>query len=184
MSLEKLMKRSPVGLFEPWERALGVLSIAAIAAVTGLSQPAAAQPAYGSYIGVGLGLGSENQNGGQLDASGVISARYKFLKSPFSARAQAFIDRDSIAIVPTLSYDIPVSWQLEPYIGGGLAFASNGSVVGDKTSFVLQPGVDYAIPNTRWVVFGNAIVAFDAYDGGSKDGGTALSVQTGVGWQF
>lgn len=178
------MKRCPAGLFTPLTRALGVLTLSSLALGATLAQPVAAQPAYGSYIGGGLSLGYENQDDGQLDASGVISARYKFLKSPFSARAQAFIDRDSIAIVPTVSYDIPVSWQLEPYIGGGLAFASNGSVVGDKTSFVIQPGVDYAIPNSKWVVFGNAVVAFDAYDGGDKDGGTALSVQTGVGWQF
>ncbi|NJN32369.1 MAG: hypothetical protein HC824_19550 [Synechococcales cyanobacterium RM1_1_8] len=164
--------------------ALGILALPSISLGIGLAQPVLAQPAYGSYIGGGLGLGYENQDNGQLDATGVISARYKFLKSPFSARAQVLLDRDSIAVVPTVSYDIPVSWQLEPYIGGGVAFASNGSIIGDKTSFVLQPGVDYAIPNTKLVIFGNALVAFDAYDGGDKDGGTAVSIQTGVGWQF
>ena len=58
------------------------------------------------------------------------------------------------------------------------------SAVGDGVSLVLQPGVDYAIPNTQWVVFGNALVAFDAYEGGDKDGDPAVSIQTGVGWQF
>jgi len=178
------MKCCPAGLSTPFHKALAVLSFSAIALAVGLAQPTAAQPAYGSYIGVGGGLGHESDDDGQLDVAGVIAARYKFLKSPISARAQLFIDRDSVAIVPTVSYDIPVSWQLEPYIGGGVAFATNGSIVGDGVSFVLQPGVDYAIPNTQLVVFGNALVAFDAYDGGDKDGDTAVSIQTGVGWQF
>jgi hypothetical protein len=178
------MNCCPAGLSKPLRQAFTVLSVCAIALTTGLSQSAAAQPAYGSYIGGGLGVGYESDNDGQLDAAGVVSARYKFLKSPFSGRAQLFLDRDSLAIVPTFSYDIPVSWQLEPYIGAGVAFGTNGSIVGDGTSFVLQPGVDYAIPNTRWVVFGNALVAFDAYDGGKKDGDPAVSIQTGVGWQF
>ncbi len=149
-----------------------------------LAKPAAAQPAYGSYIGVGGALGVEGQDGGQLDLAGVVSARYDVLKAPISFRAQAFIDRDSLALVPTVSYDFPVSWQLEPYVGAGISLATDGSVVGDKSSFVIQPGVDFMIPNTKLVVFGNAVFAFDAYDGGKKDGDTAVSIQTGVGWRF
>ena len=178
------MKCCSAGLSKPFHRVLAVLSVSSMALAVGLSQSASAQPAYGSYIGGGLGIGHESDDDGQLDAAGVVTARYKFLKSPISARAQLFIDRDSVAIVPTVSYDIPVSWQLEPYIGAGVAFGTNGSIVGDGASFVIQPGVDYAIPNTKWVVFGNALVAFDAYEGGDKDGDPAVSIQTGVGWQF
>lgn len=145
---------------------------------------AVAQPAYGSYVGIGGSLGVENQDGGQLDFSGVIAGRYDLLKAPISFRAQAFIDGDSIALVPTVSYDFPVTWQLEPYVGAGLALATDGSVVGDGLSLVIQPGVDYMLPNSKIVVFGNAVIAFDAYDGGKKDGDAAVSLQTGVGWRF
>ncbi|NJM56221.1 MAG: porin family protein [Synechococcales cyanobacterium RU_4_20] len=148
------------------------------------SAPALAQPAYGSYVGVGGSLGVESENDGQLNLAGVVAGRYDLLKSPISFRAQAFFDRDSVAIVPTVSYDFPVSWQLEPYVGAGLALATEGSVVGDGTSFVIQPGVDYMIPNSKLVVFGNAVIAFDAYSGGEKDGDAAVSLQTGVGWRF
>ena len=37
------------------------------------------------------------------------------------------------------------------------------------------------VPNSNAVVFGNAIIAFDAYRNG---GGTAVSVQGGVGLRF
>jgi hypothetical protein len=52
--------------------------------------------------------------------------------------------------------------------------------VGDSTSFVLQPGIDRALPNSNLVFFGNAIIAFD----GDGEGGTGVSVQGGVGLQF
>ena len=165
--------------------ALGSLVATCVTALgLSLAQPALSQPAYGSYVGVGGSLGVESDDDGQLDLAGVVAGRYDVLKAPISFRAQAFIDRDSLAIVPTVSYDFPVTWELEPYVGAGLALATNGSVVGDGTSLVIQPGVDYMIPNSKLVVFGNAIIAFDAYDGGEKDGDAAVSVQTGVGWRF
>ncbi len=165
--------------------ALGTLAASCVSALgLFLAQPALAQPAYGSYVGVGGSLGVESDDDGQLDLAGVVTGRYDVLKAPISFRAQAFIDRDSLAIVPTVSYDFPITWQLEPYVGAGLALATDGSVVGDGTSFVIQPGVDYMIPNSKLVVFGNAIIAFDAYNGGEKDGDAAVSLQTGVGWRF
>jgi hypothetical protein len=169
-------------------RGAGLRAIAAGAlalGVAGLCAPAQAQPAYGSYIGVGVGMGQQNdRSGGGLDLAGVISGRYKLLESPISIRAQALFDSNSVAVVPTVSYDIPVSWQLEPYIAAGISVTTKDSIIGDKTAFVLQPGLDYAIPNSRLVVFGNAMFAFDAYKGGKKDGSTAISVQTGLGWRF
>jgi hypothetical protein len=45
----------------------------------------------------------------------------------------------------------------------------------------LQPGIDYVVPNSNTVIFGNAIIAFDAYRDGS---GTAFSLQGGVGLRF
>jgi hypothetical protein len=70
------------------------------------------------------------------------------------------------------------------YLGAGASFVGGGnnpSIVGDKTAFVLQPGIDYLFPNSNLVAFGNAIFAFDAYRQG---GNMAISVQGGVGIQF
>ncbi|MEM8604284.1 MAG: hypothetical protein AAGF24_10665 [Cyanobacteria bacterium P01_H01_bin.121] len=169
--------------FLRWLSRVGVLAIGASALLA--AKPAEAQPAYGSYIGVGIGVGQRNNDGDALDLAGLAAFRYKFLELPVSLRSQLLVDDGSIAFVPTVSYDIPLSWQLEPYIGVGASFAQEGSIVGDKTSFVIQPGIDYAIPNSRVVIFGNAMIAIDAYnDSGPRDGDTAVSVQTGVGYRF
>lgn len=145
---------------------------------------AQAQPAYGSYIGVGLGVGQQNEQNDGLDVAGLVAGRYKFLEVPLSLRSQFFLDSNSIAFVPTISYDIPITWQLEPYLGAGVAFTTNDSIVGDKTSFVIQPGVDYVIPNSRVVLFGNAVIAIDAFEAGTRSGQSAVSVQTGLGYRF
>lgn len=151
----------------------------------GLSvQPAQAQPAYGSYIGAAVGIGQRNEDNNNLDFTAVVAGRYKLLELPLSLRSQVFVDAESLAWVPTVSYDFPLTWQLEPYLGAGVVFTSDGSVVGDETSFVLQPGVDYTVPNSRMVIFGNAVIAIDAFDGGDRSGETAVSVQTGIGYRF
>ncbi|MEO0970964.1 MAG: hypothetical protein AAFX80_22260 [Cyanobacteria bacterium J06639_18] len=139
---------------------------------------AQAQVAYGSYVGVGPTVGLSD--GGQV--GGVIAGRYKLLKSPVSFRAQALIGKNT-AIVPTVSYDFPLDWQTDAYVGAGLALAGGDtpSPVGNKVSFAVQPGVDYMVPNSNTVIFGNAIIAFDAYRNSS---GAAVSVQGGVGLRF
>jgi hypothetical protein len=165
--------------------AVGVTG-AAIAGTLSLTQarPAQAQAAYGSYIGVGgsVGLTDDSQGRGS-DFAMVVSGRYKILELPVSVRAQAFLFGGSFAVVPTVSYDYAVNFQTDLYLGAGLSIAGGDtpSPVGNKTAFVLQPGIDYAIPDSNLVVFGNAIFAFDAYENG---GGTATAIQGGVGLQF
>ncbi len=171
---------------------LGAIALAGSAFAIGITlftpRPALAQAAYGSYVGVGASFGltdGSGSNEGQ-DTAAVISARYRFLRLPISVRAQALVFTDTNAFVPTVSYDIPITWQADAYLGAGVAFQNGGSdddasPIGNQTSFVLQPGIDYALPNSRLVVFGNAIIAFDAYDQGS---GAAASLQTGVGYRF
>ena len=82
-----------------------------------------------------------------------------------------------------VSYDVPLNWQTDAYLGAGLVLAggNTSSPVGNKVSFALQPGVDYMVPNSNTVIFGNAIIAFDAYRDRND---TAVSVQGGVGLRF
>jgi hypothetical protein len=160
------------------------LGSAAISVGSVLTAPAAsAQAAYGSYIGVGGSFGVTAPDGQSSSAGGVIAFRYKFLEVPVSIRAQALIG-DSTAFVPTVSYDVPIDWQTDAYIGVGAAIQDSNkrtSPIGNQTSFVLQPGIDHSFPYSNIVVFGNAIIAFDAY---KNSGGTAASVQGGVGVRF
>jgi len=147
------------------------------------TQPVFAQAAYGSYIGVGSTVGvTEDATGEGRQIGGVIAVRYKILEAPISLRTQAFIGANT-AVVPTISYDVPLGWQTDAYLGAGLVFANGNtpSPVGNRTSFALQPGIDFVVPNSNAVIFGNAVIAFDAYRNG---GGNAVSVQGGVGLRF
>lgn len=159
-------------------RPLGGLVIGAtggLAIALSFQAPADAQAAYGSYVGIGGGLGLGNNS----DFALVLNGRYNILELPISVRGTAFIG-DGSAFVPTVSYDYPINFNTEVYVGLGASFASDGSPVGDNTAFVIQPGVDYTKPNSNLVIFGNAIFAI----GGEKGGGTATAVQSGVGIQF
>jgi len=165
----------------------GIAALGAIAAtVTLVNVPSvSAQAAYGSYVGIGgsLGLTDGTQDVEPRRGGGVVAARYRILELPISLRAQALIS-DATAIVPTISYDIPLGWQTTAYIGAGVAIQNSDtstSPVGNKTSFAIQPGIDYVIPNSNLVVFGNAVIAFDAY---RDSGGTAAAIQGGLGWNF
>lgn len=150
--------------------ALGSL-VGGAAIALSLQSPVQAQAAYGSYIGAGAGIGF----GGDSNLSVVLSGRYNILELPISIRGTAFIG-DSSAFVPTISYDLPLNFNTEVYLGAGVAFAGDGSPVGDGTAFVLQPGVDYTLTDSNLVIFGNAIFAIG--------GDSATSVQGGVGVQF
>ena len=150
----------------------------ALAGASAVMAPKAAnaQAAYGSYVGIGAAFGL---------TGGVITGRYRFLRMPVSLRATAFIFGNNLTIVPTVSYDYPLSWNADIYLGAGVSFPTGDeddpSPVGNATSFVLQPGIDYMFTNSRLALFGNAIIAF----GGYREGGnTAISLQTGVGYQF
>ena len=145
---------------------------------------AQAQAAYGSYVGAGASVGiSSDWNGEGQQLSAVLAARYKFLKLPISLRTQAFIGSGSTAIVPTISYDVPLTWQLDAYVGAGYSFATgnNPSPVGDQNTLVIQPGLDYALPNGNTVLFTNAVFAFDAYEGKNEK---AVALQGGLGLRF
>ena len=160
-----------------FKRLIGVAAgLAGGAAIVLLSQaPAKAQAAYGSYIGIGGGFGL----GDNSDLSLAINGRYNILELPISVRGAAFIG-DGSAFVPTVSYDYPLNFNTEVYVGLGASFASEGSIVGDNSAFVIQPGIDYTKTDSNLVIFGNAIFAI----GGEDGGGTATAVQSGVGIQF
>ncbi|MEM6714451.1 MAG: hypothetical protein AAF827_23420 [Cyanobacteria bacterium P01_D01_bin.6] len=150
------------------------------------AKPANAQAAYGSYVGIGAGFGlteeADTGRGSGLDM--VLTGRYRFLRMPVSLRATAFLF-DNFTLVPTVSYDYPLSWNTDIYLGAGASFPigsdSNPGPLGNQTAFVLQPGIDYMFPNSRLAAFGSAIIAFNGYRNG---GNTAVAIQAGMGYQF
>lgn len=176
--------RSAVTAFRSTLGAIALGSTALTLLLTSLTPaPAQAQAAYGSYVGLGAGFGlTEGSADEDREASGVVAIRYRLLEAPLSLRAQAFVLSDSWALVPTVSYDIPLSWQTHAYVGAGVSIVGDDgtSPVGSKTGFAIQPGIDHMVPRSNMVIFGNAVIAFDAYE----DGDAAASLQGGVGLRF
>jgi hypothetical protein len=172
--MKRLVRHTGLGLASGVAGAIVAIQMAFVS-------PVQAQAAYGSYIGIGPAIGVTEGGGEGRKISGVISGRYKFLEAPISLRGQVFVG-SGVALVPTISYDIPINWQTDAYVGVGAAIPVSGNTpVGDKTGFAIQPGVDYSLPNSNMVIFGNAVISFDAY----KDThGTAASFQGGVGLRF
>jgi hypothetical protein len=171
-----------------WGNGIFAFGSVALAAGFTLSTPSLsnAQAAYGSYLGAGVAFGitsqqSQNPNEG-YNNSAIIAARYKFLRAPISLRTQVLIGGNGIAVVPSLSYDFPLNWQTDAYIAAGASIVQgNQTPIGNKGSFVIQPGVDYALPNTSLSLFTNAIIAFDGYE---SNNGLAASIQAGAGLRF
>lgn len=158
----------------------------AVAAGFTLSTPSLvnAQAAYGSYLGAGAAFGVTGQDPINEDrnTSAFFAVRYKFLRAPISLRSQVLVGGNGIAVVPTVSYDIPINWQADAYIGAGASIVKGDQTpVGNKGSFVIQPGIDYALPNTNLSLFTNAIISFDGY---RSNNGTAVSIQGGAGLRF
>jgi hypothetical protein len=164
-----------------------LIGLTALGCVSTIAVPTVkAQPAYGSYVGVGASFGFTSGNSSANESSrtsGVVAARYKFLEFPVSLRTQILVG-NSTAVVPTVSFDVPLNFDTDVYIGAGVALSNtvDTTPVGNKNSFVIQPGIDYTLPNSNLVLFGNVIFAFDAYR--NSPGTSATSLQTGLGLRF
>lgn len=174
--------------WQNWWVKAGLASCIGLAAISGAMfvnlRSVSAQPAYGSYIGIGAAAGLSDGGPGEDSGVGaVIAARYKFLEAPISLRGQVFTLSGTTAFVPTVSLDFPIGWQTDAYIGVGASITDgvSPSPVGNRSAFVVQPGIDYALPNSNLVIFANGVFAFNAYKG---NGNTAISVQGGLGVQF
>ncbi len=170
-----------------WKNQLAAIGGMALAAGLFVStqSPVQAQAAYGSYIGAGASFGVTNGGGGSnetANTSGNIAVRYKFLRAPVSLRTQVLVGGNGATVVPTVSYDIPINWQGDAYIGAGASIVrGDRTPIGNKSSFVIQPGIDYSLPNTSLVLYTNAIIAFDGYKSSNS---TAVSIQAGAGLRF
>jgi hypothetical protein len=135
-------------------------------------------------IGASFGLTDGNINAGEESTiGGLIAARYKFLEIPVSLRGQVLIG-ESTAVVPTVSYDIPINFNADVYVGAGVALANTRAKSRQwaiKIALWFNLGSTTPVPNSNLVIFGNAIFAFDAYRNTDK---TAAAVQTGLGFRF
>ena len=164
---------------------LSAVSALAIAPVFAAANPAAALPAGmdGSYVGAGLSAGVTSGDGQDSTFGGNIQGRLQVPNTPISARGAVLFSDDTSAIVPTLTYDLPISNSANLYFGPGYSFVEengNATPLGNQDAFVLSTGVEAQVL-PRVVVYGDAKVGFDAYQSSSNP---AVALQLGAGFMF
>jgi hypothetical protein len=138
-----------------------------------------------SYIGVGIAAGVTN-GGRHNDAAlfgGNVQGRYAIKNTPLSVRGAALFGGDSVAIVPTVTYDAPIAKNTNLYLGAGYSFQTDegqASQLGNKNAPVLTLGAESQVAK-HTVIYSDAKFGIDAYKGSDSD---ALSLQAGVGYSF
>ena len=139
----------------------------------------------GSYVGAGLSAGVTNggQNNDAANLGGNVQGRFAVPNAPISVRGAVLFNGDNSAIIPTVSYDLPISKTTNLYAGAGYAFVQNdgkASPIGNRDSAVLTAGVESQVAKGV-VVYSDAKFGINAYQNSPA---SALSLQAGVGIQF
>jgi hypothetical protein len=148
---------------------------------------AAAQPVGmdTNYVGAGISAGVMHGEHKDDDAvfGGNIQGRAAIPKAPVSVRGAVIFGGDATAIMPTLTYDLPLAKNTNLYIGGGYSFITDeghNTQLGTRDAAVVSVGAESEV-GKGIIVYGDAKWAIDAYRNSSGD---ALSLQTGVGLGF
>jgi hypothetical protein len=127
----------------------------------------------------------EGQVEGTQDASGHtgqrnFQTRIDVQDFPVSIRGAIVLGDDIEAVMPMLSYDVPLGGSANVYAGAGYALVQPGTqtVLGDRDGVVLSTGVEAAI-NRSVVVYGDV-----RYHPSSGPAENPVRVQFGLGHRF
>lgn len=144
----------------------------------------------GAYVGGGVAAGVTNggQQGDAATFGGNIQGRIApFANVPVSARAAILWSKENTAIMPMVTYDIPVAANTNLYVGGGYSFIekTGGAIprpspLGNKSAPVITVGAESSVTRDI-VVYGDAKLGIKAYENSPA---SALSFQAGVGYRF
>ena len=170
-------------------KTVALTTLAATAAIVNFSvSSASAAPDKGMTKGyVGAGLAGSVTNGGTgsdgLTFGGNVQGRVAIPNTPVSVRGTVLFNGNNSALIPTLTYDIPVAKGTNVYAGVGGAFVQNQGVnspIGTRNSVVLNAGVETQVAKGI-VVYTDAKLGINAYQGSPA---SALGLSGGVGIQF
>ncbi len=163
------------------------LAATAIAPVLLSVSSASAQPkgTDANYIGGGVSAGVTNggQNGDAATFGGNIQGRVTTSKAPVSVRGSVLFSDDTSAIMPIVTYDVPVAKNTNVYVGGGYSFVeSNGkpTPLGNQDAPVVTVGAESQVAKDI-VIYGDTKVGINAYENSPA---SAVSFQAGAGFKF
>ncbi len=166
---------------------LSTMSAIAIVPLTISAGAASAQPKglEGSYIGAGIspGLTNGGQNGDAATFGGNIQGRVDLGKAPVSLRGAILFSDETSAIMPIVSYDVPIAESTNLYAGAGYSFVEadgKPTPLGNRDAAVLTVGIEREVVD-RLVLYSDTKLGISAY----KDSpASALSVQFGAAYRF
>ena len=166
---------------------ISALSALVVAPVFLLPDAASAYPTgtNASYLGAGVSSGVTNggKTGDAATLGGNIQGRVAIPNTPISARGAILFSDETSAIMPLVSYDVPITNNANVYVGAGYSFVEkNGkpTPLGNKDAVVLTTGVEAQV--TRDIlIYSDAKLGIDAYENSS---GSAVSFQAGAAYRF
>ncbi len=166
---------------------ISALSALAIAPIFMPNSAAAVEPTgmTGHYIGAGVSAGVTNggQDGDAATLGGNIQGRYQISNAPVSLRGAVLFSNETSAIMPMISYDLPVTNNANLYLGAGYSFVERDgkpTPLGNKDAVVLTAGVETNLTK-KIVVYTDAKWGINAYQDSPA---SALSFQMGAGYRF
>lgn len=163
-------------------------SLSVVATLIGYASVANAQTEKGTdatYVGAGIAAGVTNggQNGDAANFGGNIQGRYQIEDTPVSVRGAILFGEETSAIIPMVSYDLPVAPNTNVYVGAGYSFVETEgqpSPLGNDNSVAVTVGAETQIGD-KVIVYGDGKWGIDAYQNSPAD---AVSLQAGVGYRF
>lgn len=170
------------------KQSVKIAALSALLIVPVLSaQSASAMPSgtRASYLGAGISTGvtSGGQTGDAATFGGNIQGRLAIPNTPISARGAILFSDETSAIMPIISYDIPVTNRANAYVGAGYSFVeANGkpTPLGNKDSVVLTAGLETEATK-RIVFYTDAKLGIKAYENSPA---SAVSFQAGAAYRF
>ncbi|MGK7928481.1 MAG: hypothetical protein AB4290_25125 [Spirulina sp.] len=168
----------------------GAIAIAAISAVifstnTAFAGEETQRGTDATYIGAGIAAGVTNggQTGDAATFGGNLQGRFAIPETPVSVRGAILFSNETSALMPMVSYDIPITQNANVYVGGGYSFVEadgQPTPLGNRDAVVLTVGGEAQFGESI-VVYGDTKWGIDAYQNSPAD---ALSFQGGVGYKF
>jgi hypothetical protein len=177
-----------------FKRVLTVSAVSALAIVPAFlpvgqasAQTFATNGTDANYLGGGISVGVTDGDSPLYDdgskVGGNVQGRFAIPNAPVSARGSVLFGGDSTAIIPMISYDVPVAPNTNAYLGAGYSFNTNegnSSPLGNKDAVVLSAGAESEV-GSNVVLYGDAKWGIDAYEDSNAD---AVSIQAGAAYRF
>lgn len=164
---------------------LSVMSLVSAGAASAQEISTDAKGLQGSYVGAGISAGVTNGGQGNDGAAfgGNVQARYDLSKAPASLRGSVLFTDKTVALMPIVTYDLPVAKNTNLYAGAGYSFVTNQNAatpLGNQNAPVLTAGVESEVAE-KVVAYGDVKYGINAFKGSNA---SAVSLQVGVGYRF